>query len=51
MPPAASDQFRLFLAARPPAAVLTQAAPTLRSAFSQAGEPVPAGVPAGASTG
>jgi cytochrome c-type biogenesis protein CcmH len=42
----AADQFRLFLAASPPATVLQQAASTVRSAFTQAGEPVPAGVPA-----
>lgn len=43
----AVDQFRMFLAASPPSAVLQQAAPTLRAAFTQAGEPVPAEVPAG----
>ena len=43
----AADQFRMFLAASPPATVLHQAAPTLRAAFTQAGQPVPAGVPAG----
>ena len=42
----AADQFRLFLAANPPAAVLGEAAPTLRTAFTQVGQPVPAGVPA-----
>ena len=42
----AADQFRMFLAASPPSAVLQQAAPTLRAAFTQAGEPVPAEVPA-----
>ena len=40
-------QFRQFLADDPPATVLSQAASTLRSAFSQDGQPVPAGVPAG----
>jgi len=43
----AADQFLLFLAAEPPATVLAQAAPTLRTAFTQAGQPVPTGVPAG----
>jgi len=42
----AVDQFRLFLAASPPAAVLAQAASTVRTAFTRAGVPVPAGVPA-----
>ncbi len=43
----AADQFRQFLAAGPPATVLSQAASTVRSAFTRAGEPVPSGVPAG----
>ena len=43
----AADQFRLFVAAGPPARVLAEAAPTLRTAFTQAGQPLPAGVPAG----
>ena len=43
----AADQFRLFVAAGPPARVLAEAAPTLRTAFAQAGQPLPAGVPAG----
>ncbi len=47
----AAAQFRSFLSARPPSAVLSQAASTLRTAFTQAGEPVPAGVPAGTSGG
>ena len=47
----AAAQFRSFLSARPPSAVLSQAASTLRTAFAQAGEPVPAGVPAGPSGG
>jgi len=47
----AAAQFRSFLSARPPSAVLSQAASTLRTAFTQAGEPVPAGVPAGPSGG
>ena len=42
----AVDQFRMFLADGPPATVLSQAASTLRAAFTQAGQPVPAGVPA-----
>ena len=43
----AADQFRLFVGAGPPARVLAEAAPTLRTAFAQAGQPLPAGVPAG----
>ena len=43
----AANQFRLFLADDPPAAVVSQAAPTIRSAFTQAGQPVPAAVPVG----
>ena len=43
----AVDQFRMFLAASPPASVLAQAGPTIRAAYAQAGVPVPAGVPAG----
>ena len=43
--PAAVDQYRQFLADAPPAAVRSQAAATVRAAFTQAGEPVPAGVP------
>jgi cytochrome c-type biogenesis protein CcmH len=42
----AADQFQLFLADGPPATVVDQAAATLRLAFTQAGQPVPAGVPA-----
>jgi len=42
----AVDQYRMFLAANPPASVLRQSAATLRTAFTQAGQPVPAGVPA-----
>ena len=42
----AADQFRLFVDAGPPARVLTEAAPTLRTAFAQAGQPLPVGVPA-----
>ncbi|MGA2835191.1 MAG: cytochrome c-type biogenesis protein CcmH [Acidimicrobiales bacterium] len=43
----AADQYRLFLADDPPSSVLDQASATLRTAFTQAGQPVPAGVPAG----
>jgi cytochrome c-type biogenesis protein CcmH/NrfF/tetratricopeptide (TPR) repeat protein len=43
----AVDQFRMFLAADPPATVVRQAASTLRAGFVQAGRSVPAGVPAG----
>ncbi len=42
----AVDQFRQFLAAGPPPSVLQQAASVLRSAFQQAGTPLPPGVPA-----
>jgi cytochrome c-type biogenesis protein CcmH/NrfG len=42
----AVGQFNLFLADSPPAAVVSQAASTIRNAFTQAGQPVPAGVPA-----
>jgi lipoprotein NlpI len=42
----AVDQFHLFLADDPPTSVLDQAAATLRTAFTRAGQPVPAGVPA-----
>jgi cytochrome c-type biogenesis protein CcmH len=42
----AVGQFNLFLADSPPAAVVSQAASTIRNAFNQAGQPVPAGVPA-----
>ncbi|HEY5097249.1 MAG TPA: cytochrome c-type biogenesis protein CcmH [Acidimicrobiales bacterium] len=38
-------QYRQFLADRPPAALLAQAGPEIRSAFQQAGMPVPASVP------
>jgi cytochrome c-type biogenesis protein CcmH len=41
----AVDQFTAFLAADPPATVLSQAAPTLRQAYTAAGKPVPVGVP------
>jgi cytochrome c-type biogenesis protein CcmH len=44
--PGAVDQYRLFLADDPPATVLDQAAATVRAAFTQAGEPVPADLPA-----
>ena len=42
---AAVGQFTLFLAAGPPATVVTQAAPVLRQAYAAAGTPLPAGVP------
>jgi cytochrome c-type biogenesis protein CcmH len=42
----AVDQFRQFLADQPPAALLTQAASEIRAAFQQAGQAVPASVPA-----
>ena len=42
---AAVGQFTLFLAARPPATVVSQAAPVLRQAYAAAGTPLPAGVP------
>jgi tetratricopeptide (TPR) repeat protein len=40
-------QYQRFLADGPPAALLAQAAPEIRAAFTQAGLPVPASVPAG----
>ena len=43
--PAAVSEFALFLAARPPATVLSQAAPVLRQAYTAAGTPLPSGVP------
>ena len=43
----AVEQYRMFLAANPPASVLQQSAATVRAAFTQAGQPVPPGVPAG----
>jgi cytochrome c-type biogenesis protein CcmH len=39
-------QYQAFLAANPPAALLHQAAPLLRQAYTQAGVPLPAEVPA-----
>ena len=39
-------QYQAFLAANPPAALLQQAAPRLRQAYTQAGMPVPPSVPA-----
>jgi len=42
----AVDEFAQFLAADPPATVVSQAAPTLRQAFAAAGKPLPVGVPA-----
>jgi len=38
-------QYRVFLADGPPAALVAQAAPEIRSAFQRAGAPVPASVP------
>ncbi len=43
---AAVAQYQAFLADNPPASLLQQAATILRQAFTQAGAPVPAGVPA-----
>ncbi len=45
--PGAVGEFALFLAARPPATVVSQAAPVLRQAYAAAGTPLPAGVPSG----
>jgi len=39
-------QYQRFLADSPPPALLAQAAPEIRTAYTQAGEPVPASVPA-----
>jgi len=44
---AAVAEFRSFLADHPSAADVDNAAPFLRQAFAQAGQPLPAGVPAG----
>ena len=44
--PAAVAEFRAFLVEHPPAALVAAAASTLRTAFAQAGQPVPAGIPA-----
>jgi cytochrome c-type biogenesis protein CcmH/NrfG len=43
---AAVAQYQAFLADNPPAALLQQAATILRQAYTQAGTPVPAAVPA-----
>ena len=43
--PGAVAEFTQFLADRPPATVVSQAAPILRQGFSAAGRPLPAGVP------
>jgi cytochrome c-type biogenesis protein CcmH len=43
----AVDQFRLFLASDPPSTVVSQAAPTVRAAFTEAGQAVPSGLPGG----
>ncbi len=40
-------QYQQFLANSPPAALVAQAAPEIRDAFTRAGVPVPPGVPAG----
>lgn len=45
-PAAATTEFGLFLAADPPATVLAQSAAVVRSAYLQAGRPVPPQVPA-----
>jgi tetratricopeptide (TPR) repeat protein len=44
---AAVTQFRVFLAAQPPAALVSQAAPVIRQAFGAAGDPVPVGLSGG----
>lgn len=44
-PPEAVDQFTQFLADRPPATVMSQAAPVLRQAYVAAGRPIPSGIP------
>ena len=41
----AVDQFNLFLAAKPPVAVVAQAASVLRQAYSAAGRPIPSAIP------
>ena len=41
----AVDQFTLFLASKPPVAVVSQAASVLRQAYSTAGRPFPSSVP------
>ena len=43
--PGAVDQFTLFLASKPPVAVVGQAASVLRQAYTTAGRPIPSGVP------
>ncbi len=42
---AALTEFRAFVAEHPPASALASAAPLLRKAFAQGGQPLPAGVP------
>lgn len=44
--PDAVGEFTLFLAARPPSSVVSQAAPVLRQAYAAVGKGLPAGVPA-----
>ncbi len=46
-PSAAVAEFQHFLDGRPPASVVAEAAPVLRLTYAQAGQPLPAGVPAG----
>jgi cytochrome c-type biogenesis protein CcmH len=43
--PGAVDQFSLFLASKPPVAVVAEAASVLRQAYTTAGRPIPSGVP------
>ena len=45
-PVAAVAQYQAFLAAKPPASLLQQAAQVLRTAYTEAGVPVPSQVPA-----
>jgi len=45
-PAAAVVQYRAFLAEHPPSAQVAQAAPLIRKAFSEAGQPIPSSVPA-----
>ncbi len=40
-------EYRLFLADDPPPSLLSQAAPEIRQAYEEAGQPVPDGVPSG----
>jgi cytochrome c-type biogenesis protein CcmH/NrfG len=45
-PSAAVAQFGMFHADGPPAALVSQAAPVIRQAYTEAGDPIPAWVPA-----